>query len=128
LSINVRSVIGGSFGGSRYLNSGTLRYRQGDNFNIDLTYQNNRFQLPGGDFFANILRTQLSYAFTPSIYLQGLVQNNTVNKLWAVNVRFSWLQRANTGLFVVYNHNFQEGDPLNNSLIIKYTRMFDLVK
>jgi hypothetical protein len=127
LSINVRSVIGGSFGGSRYLNSGTLRYRQGDNFNIDLTYQNNRFQLPGGDFFANILRTQLSYAFTPSIYLQGLVQNNTVNKLWAVNVRFSWLQRANTGLFVVYNHNFQEGDPLNNSLIIKYTRMFDLV-
>ncbi len=128
LSINVRSVIGGSFGGSRYLNSGTLRYRQGDNFNIDLTYQNNRFQLPGGDFFANILRTQLSYAFTPSIYLQGLVQNNTVNKLWAVNVRFSWLQRANTGLFLVYNHNFQEGDPLNNSLIIKYTRMFDLVK
>ncbi|NNJ87970.1 MAG: carbohydrate binding family 9 domain-containing protein [Eudoraea sp.] len=128
LSINVRSVMGGSFGGSRYLNSGTLRYRQGDNFNIDLSYQNNRFDLPGGSFTANILRTQLSYAFTPSIYLQGLIQNNTVNDLWAVNVRFSWLQRANTGLFVVYNHNLRDGDPLNNSFIIKYTRMFDLVK
>ncbi len=128
LSINVRSVMGGSFGGSRYLNSGTLSYRQGDNFNIDLSYQNNRFELPGGSFTANILRTQLSYAFTPSIYLQGLIQNNTVNDLWAVNVRFSWLQRANTGLFVVYNHNLRDGDPLNNSLIIKYTRMFDLVK
>jgi hypothetical protein len=128
LSVNVRSVMGGSFGGSRYLNSGTLSYRQGDNFNIDLTYQNNRFELPGGSFTANIFRTQLAYAFTPSIYLQGLVQNNTVNKLWAVNLRFSWLQRANTGLFVVYNHNFQDGDPLNNSLILKYTRIFDLVK
>ncbi len=128
LSINVRSVMGGSFGGSRYLNSGTLSYRQGDNFNIDLSYQNNRFELPGGSFTANILRTQLSYAFTPSIYLQGLIQNNTVADLWAVNLRFSWLQRANTGLFVVYNHNIREGDPLNNSLIIKYTRIFDLVK
>ncbi len=128
LSINVRSVMGGSFGGSRYLNSGTLSYRQGDNFNIDLSYQNNRFDLPGGSFTANILRTQLSYAFTPSIYLQGLIQNNTVADLWAVNVRFSWLQRANTGLFVVYNHNLRDGDPLNNSFIIKYTRMFDLVK
>ncbi|MGB5379326.1 DUF5916 domain-containing protein [Muriicola sp.] len=128
LSINVRSVMGGSFGGSRYLNSGTLSYRQGDNFNIDLSYQNNRFELPGGSFTANILRTQLSYAFTPSIYLQGLIQNNTVADLWAVNLRFSWLQRANTGLFVVYNHNLREGDPLNNSLIIKYTRIFDLVK
>ncbi len=128
LSINIRSVMGGSFGGSRYLNSGTLSYRQGDNFNIDLSYQNNRFELPGGSFTANILRTQLSYAFTPSIYLQGLIQNNTVDDLWAVNVRFSWLQRANTGLFVVYNHNVRDGDPLNNSFIIKYTRMFDLVK
>ncbi|SMP16379.1 hypothetical protein SAMN06265375_102259 [Muriicola jejuensis] len=127
LSINVRSVMGGSFGGSRYLNSGTLTYRQGDNFNIALSYQNNRFDLPGGSFTANILRTQLSYAFTPSIYLQGLIQNNTVDELWAVNLRFSWLQRANTGLFVVYNYNLRQGDPLNNSFIIKYTRMFDLV-
>jgi hypothetical protein len=128
ISISTRSVIGGSFGGSRYLNSGTLRFRQGDNFNLDFTYQNNQFDLPGGSFSANIFRSQLSYAFTPSIYLQGLVQNNTVDKLWAVNFRFSWLQRANTGLFIVYNHNFQDGSPLNKSLIIKYTRMFDLVK
>jgi hypothetical protein len=128
ISINVRSVMGGSFGGSRYLNSGTIRFRQGDNLNLDLTYQNNQIDLPGGDFSANIFRSQLSYAFTPSIYLQGLVQNNTVNKLWAVNFRFSWLQRANTGLFIVYNHNFIDGSPINNSFIIKYTRMFDLVR
>jgi len=128
VSINVRSVMGGSFGGSRYLNSGTISFRQGDNLNLDLTYQNNQFDLPGGDFSANIFRSQLSYAFTPSIYLQGLVQNNTVNKLWAVNFRFSWLKRANTGLFIVYNHNFIDGSPFNNSFIIKYTRMLDLVK
>lgn len=128
ISVNIRSVMGGSFGGSRYLNSATLRFRRGDKFNADFTYQYNRFNLPVGNFTANIFRSQISYAFKPNLFVQGLIQNNTVSKLWAANVRFSWLQKANTGLFIVYNHNLQDGSPLNNSIILKYTRMFDLVK
>ena len=128
ISMSVSSVIGGSFGGTRYLNSGTLWLRSGDKLNAEFTYLYNRFNLPGGNFTANIFRTQLSYAFTPNMYLQSMVQNNTVNKLWAVNLRFGWLQRANTGLFVVYNHNLQDGSPINNSFIVKYTRMFDLMR
>ena len=128
ISFNLRSVIGGSFGGTRYLNSATLALRQGDKLNVAFTYMYNKVNLPVGDFNANVFISQLSYSFKPNIYIQALVQNNTVNKLWAANLRFGWLQRANTGLFVVYNHNIQDGSPLNNSFIIKYTRMFDLVK
>lgn len=127
-SVNLRSVIGGSFGGTRYVESITGRYRAGDKFNLSATFLYNNFQLPNGDFTANILRTQLSYAFKPNIYIQGLIQHNTTDKLWAANMRFGWLQQANTGLFVVWNYNLQDGDPLNNSFIIKYTRIFDLVK
>jgi hypothetical protein len=127
-SVNLRSVIGGSFGGTRYIETITGRYRAGDRFNVDATFQYNNFQLPNGDFTANILSTRLSYAFKPNIYLQGLIQHNTSDKFWAANVRFGWLQQANTGLFVVWNYNLQDGDPLNNSFIIKYTRIFDLVK
>lgn len=128
VSISTRTVIGGSFGGHRYLNSATLRLRSGDKFNAAFIYQYNKVNLPVGDFSANVFISQLSYSFKPNIYLQSLVQNNTVNNLWAFNLRFGWLQRANTGLFVVYNHNLQDGGPLNNSFIIKYTRIFDLVK
>ncbi|WP_149275241.1 carbohydrate binding family 9 domain-containing protein [Pareuzebyella sediminis] len=127
-SVNIRSVIGGSFGGTRYQESVTASLRLGDKFNSDFTFLYNNFQLPFGDFTANIFRSQLSYAFRPNIYIQGLIQNNTTNKLWAANLRFGWLQRANTGLFVVWNYNLQDGDPLNNSVIVKYTRMFDLVR
>lgn len=127
-SLNLRSVIGGSFGGTRYIESITGRYRLGDKFNIAATLLYNNFQLPNGNFTANILRTQLSYAFKPNIYLQGLIQHNTTDQLWAANVRFGWLQQANTGLFVVWNYNLQDGNPLNNSFIVKYTRIFDLVK
>ncbi len=127
-SVNIRSVIGGSFGGTRFQESVTGSVRLGDKFNTDVILQYNNFQLPVGNFTANIISTRLSYAFQPNIYIQGLIQNNTTDKLWAANVRFGWLQQANTGLFVVWNYNMQDGDPLNNSFIIKYTRMFDLVK
>ena len=128
LSISTRHVLGGSFGGSRYLNTVTLRYRQGDKLNTELGYQYNKFDLPVGNFSANIFRGAMAYSFTPNMYLQGLIQNNTVADLWTLNVRFGWLQRANSGLFVVFNANWQEGDPFNNSLIIKYSRMLDLVR
>jgi hypothetical protein len=128
ISVNTRTVIGGSFGGSRYISSGTLSLRGGDKLNADFTLEYNNFQLPVGEFTANVFRSRLSYSFTPSIYLQSLVQHNSADDLWAVNLRFGWLQRANTGLFVVYNHNLREGDPLNQSFIVKYTRIFDLVK
>jgi len=127
-SVNTRSVIGGSFGGTRYQESITATIRLGDKFNSDFTFLYNNFQLPGGDFTANIFRSQLSYAFKPNIYLQGLIQHNTTDQLWAANLRFGWLQRANTGLFIVWNYNLQDGSAINNSFIIKYTRMFDLVK
>lgn len=128
VSINVRSVIGGSFGGYRYVESGTLAFRLGDKFNSEFTYLYNQYNLPYGDFKANIFRNRTSYSFTPNIYIQSLIQNNNVRDLWSVNLRLGWLQRANTGLFVVYNHNIQSGETLNNSFIVKYTRMFDLVK
>jgi len=83
LSLNLRSVVGGSFGGIRFQESITGRYRAGDKFNAAVTFLYNNYQLPNGDFTANILRTQLSYAFKPNIYLQGLIQHNTSDKLWA---------------------------------------------
>jgi len=128
VSINLRSVYGGSFGGNRFLNSGTLSLRFGDKFNSEFTYINNDFKLPEGDFSANIFRSRLSYSFTPNLFIQSLVQNNTTNKIWAVNLRLGWLQRANTGLFVVYNHNIKVSETLNNRFVVKYTRMFDLMK
>lgn len=128
VSVNLRTVSGGAFGGTRSINSGTLRIRLGDQFNSEFTYLYNAFWLPVGDFTANIFRSQIAYSFNPNLYIQGLIQNNAVNNLWAVNIRMGWLQRANTGLFVVYNHSLQDGDPLAKSFIVKYTRMFDLVK
>jgi hypothetical protein len=53
-----------------------------------------------------------------------------VDDYFSSNVRFSWLRKANTGLYVVYNdirgYDRFTGEQPNRSLIIKYSHMFDL--
>jgi hypothetical protein len=66
--------------------------------------------------------------------VQSLVQYNDRADLWSMNVRFGWLQAANTGLFVVFNdtRGLYDLDPrplrTDRSLTVKYSRMFDLLR
>jgi hypothetical protein len=126
--ISTQHIFGGSFGGTRYINSATLGIRIGDRFNSEYSLQQNNFDLPGGKFSATIFGTRLSYSFTPRIFTQGLIQYNSVSDIWSANIRFGWLQQANTGLFVVFNQVNGDGTTNNRSFTIKYSRMFDLLR
>lgn len=128
VSINIRSVMGGFFGGSRKANTVALMLRLGEKFNSEFALSNNDIRLPGGKFTTNIFRSRVAYSFTPRIYLQSLIQYNSVADLWSANVRFGWLQQANTGLFLVWNENYNELGISNRSITLKYSRMFDVLK
>lgn len=63
-------------------------------------------------------------------HVKALVQYNNRCGTWSSNVRFSWLQAANTGLFVVYNDTRGETRfefPTDRAVIVKFSRMFDLL-
>jgi hypothetical protein len=129
VSINIRSVIGGFFGGTRVNNTGTLVLRYGDKFNSQFSLSRNDIKLPNGDFTTNIFRSRISYSFTPFIFVQSLIQYNSVVDQWTANVRFGWLSKANTGLYIVFNEARDDFIGVRNrNLILKYTRLFDLVK
>lgn len=128
LYVSTRSVLGGSFGGTRYLNTGTLGVRIGDRFNSEYSIALNDVRLPEGDFLATILGARMSYSFTPRLNLQSFVQFNSEADLWSLNLRFSLLEQANTGLFVVYNDIYTGGNVNNRSLTLKYTHVFDLLR
>lgn len=125
--VNTRSILGGSFGGTRYINSATLGMRVGDKFNSEVSMAVNDVNLPGGDFVASLLGARVSYSFRPRINLQSFIQYNSSADLWSANIRFSLLEQANTGLFVVYNEVYQYGAISNRSFTIKYTHMFDVL-
>jgi hypothetical protein len=86
--------------------------------------------VPNGDFTLTLTRLRLSYSFTPKILVQMLLQHNNRSDVPATNLRFSWLRSANAGLYLVYNEvddrNFG-ALPAGRELIIKYSRIFDVL-
>ena len=132
VSLDLRTVIGGFFGGDRVSLTPTLRMRLGDTLTSEVAYQRNDVSGPWGSFITNLVRTRLSYSFTTRAFVQGLVQYNDRADLWSANVRFGWLQAAGTGLFVVYTDTrglydlFPRPERTDRSLVVKYSRMFDV--
>jgi hypothetical protein len=133
LSVSLTTVIGGFFGGDRVNLEPTVRYRIGETFSSELTWSHNDIDLPvpGGDFEVNVGRLRLSYSFTPNILLQALVQYDDRSDLLATNLRFSWLQNANAGLYLVYNEIDDETviGPIEKrrEFVLKYSRIIDLL-
>ena len=128
LSFHVRSLLGGRFGGTRINAEPLLRYRIGEKFTSELSWNYNRFKLPDARFRVNVGRLRATYSFTPSISIQALLQYDDRNDALAANLRFAWLQSANTGFFLVYNE-FDErglGRP-RREMILKYSRILDLL-
>jgi hypothetical protein len=134
VSLEVRSTMGGFFGGTRISLSPTLRARLGETLTTELAYQRNGVSLPWGDFDTNLVRARVSYAFTTRAFVQGLAQYNDRADLWSINVRAGWLQAANTGLFVVYTDTrglydrFDRPERTDRSFTVKFSRMFDVMQ
>lgn len=148
ISISTRAVLGGFFGGNRENIQGTLRIRANEAMTAEVTVSHNNVRLGEmsttnvieGDaavshnrrFTANLIRARLSYSFTPRLYVQSLVQYNDVAEIWSFNVRFGWLQTANTGLFVVFNDISDIDNPLTEtvarSFTLKYSRLFNVLQ
>ena len=132
LSLDMTTRVGGLFGGDRVRLTPTVRFRVGETFSSELSVDYNDVSLPvpGGDFTVTLSRLRLSYSFTPKILLQALVQYNDAEDVLASNLRFSWLQSANAGFFIVYNEVDERGFgalPNGRELIVKYSRIFDLL-
>ena len=135
VSFNLQTNFGGFFSGHRRSINPTLRFRGGQSLTAEIAYSRNDVFLPQGAFVTNLVRTRLSYSFTPRIFAQSLIQYNDRADVWAVNLRVGWLQAANTGLFIVYNdtrglYDFEPRRPerTDRSLIIKFSRMFDVLQ
>lgn len=125
--ISTRSIIGGFFDGTRMANSGTLGIRVGEKFNTEFSLIHNDIKLENGSFTTDIFRGRLTYSFTPRIYLQSLIQYNSVADIWSTNIRFSLLEQANSGLFIVYNEIRDHNELSNRSFTVKYSHVIDIL-
>ena len=131
ISLNNRSFIGGYFGGFRVSNNFTLNIRPGDKFNSSIFINSNNFRLDNGNLDAVISGLDLSFSFTPKMFIQSLIQYNNITNLFSLNARFGLIREANSGLYVVFNI-LKDDDIIDSTnyqqITIKYTHTFDLIR
>jgi len=132
VSLRVMAFIGGFFGGHRVSTSSQLRMRWGETLTSELNWDRNDIHLPEGSFVINLASARISYAFTPKIALQALIQYNDRDNIFSTNVRFSWLQTASSGLYLVYNDTqdiFDRSLSLRSrNVVLKYSYLFDVIR
>ncbi len=130
ISFSLSATKGGFYSGDRVAFSPSMRMRVGEHFTAQVGWSQNDVDLPEGDFTTRVGRLRLSWSFTPQIALEALFQYNNVDDFFSTNLRFSWLRKANTGLFVVFNdingYDRFSGEQPDRNVIVKYTHMFDL--
>ena len=133
LSFETRWRHGGFFGGDRDQVITELNLRASERFTAELNWTHNGIELPveNGDFEVNVAQLRLSYSFSPKVLLQALVQYDDRSDLIGTNLRFSWLQSANAGLYLVYNELDDDTvrGPVKKrrELTLKYSRIIDVL-
>jgi hypothetical protein len=129
--------------------TGTLRYRIGNYYDGDFSgfevaseyritpqatasvgWTRQDINLPYGAFVNNLIPIKANYSFTTLTNISALLQYNGQTGLFSSNVRFAWLNRSGTGLFVVYNDrrdmlSSTALETLGRSFVVKYTRLVD---
>ncbi len=122
---------GGFLSGQRQSWDTTVNARYGSKLITSLSWFYNDVDLAEGSFVTNLIQARAGYNFSPLVDLQAFLQYNDDADTWSSNVRFSWLNTAGTGLFIVYNDTEGLGNmllgPQNRSLIVKYTHQFDIL-
>src|SRR5688572_1373888 len=130
VSAQLRWDVGTFLTGTQNSPSLNILVRDGGRFTVDTNWTYRSISLPEGAFHTNLGNMRVTWNFTPSVFIQSLVQYNDRTERWSTNLRFHLLETAGTGLFVVYNNTESlEGlGPINRAFIVKYVRQFDLLR
>ena len=128
----LRTNTGGFFNGDLevlHARHGALPDRRDLLHGAELELQPHRSADGERPFTINAAQLRISYSFTPKRLLQALIQYDDRSDRIGMNIRFSVLQRANAGLFVVYNEVDENGlRKPSREFVIKYSRIFDVLR
>ena len=91
----------------------------------------NWIELPYGAFTTELYRMRVTHAFTPRMFLSGLIQDNSSSDTIGTNLRLRWEYTPGSELFIVYTEDqgTQTGRRefarlVNRALAIKVNRLF----
>jgi hypothetical protein len=115
------------YGGSRLNLSAATGARVSSRFSTELQYNRNDVKMPWGDFLVNLSTLRVDYTFSPRTTIRSLTQYNTSTHEISNNVRFNFIYRPGSDIYVVYSDLSQTGLPADvfgrkdRQLVVKAT-------
>jgi len=92
----------------------------------EVGWSRNDIDLAEGSFITDLLSTRFLYAFSTRMFLNGLVQYNSIFDEWNSNIRFRFIYRPLSDIYLVYNERRGgDGGLRDRALIAKFTYLFD---
>ncbi len=128
-TLNLGYTTGGFWTGTRSTLSVKTNYRMTTRFGLSFNYDINWVDLPQGAFTTHLAASRVQVAFRNDLAVQGLFQYNRDTQQLSTNVRFNWILKPGSELYVVYNEldRWWAGfTPRNRSLVVKMNYLFAL--
>ena len=99
------------YGGTRKTVSGAVGVRASSHLSSELQFSRNDVNLPYGEFLANLAILRVDYAMSPRATVRSLTQYNSLTHEVTNSVRFNFIYRPGSDLYIVYNDLQQTGLP-----------------
>jgi hypothetical protein len=111
-----------------------LRFNRGrlsllDQFSVEPSVSYNVVKLPAGDFTTTVIGLRADYAFTPLMFVGGLIQYDSDSDSFGSNLRFRWEYAPGSEFFAVYTDQrttIGSGYPEleSRALVLKINKLF----
>ena len=116
---------GGFWDGDRDSYYTGINFQPSYRFGAQFNWSRYDVDLSNGSFTTDLVGTRLNYSFSNRMFLNALIQYNSDEQEVSSNLRFHFIYKPLSDLYVVYNdRRSRQGDPLERALIVKLTYMF----
>jgi hypothetical protein len=125
VSVEARASTGGFYDGDRDSLRFGLALHPSYKLSSEVSLSRNQIDLVSGAFDTNLISTKVGYSFSNRVFLNALIQYNSVDNDVISNIRFHFLHHPLSDFYLVYNERrASSGDVLDRALIAKLTYLF----
>ena len=89
-------------------------------------WDHNNIDLVGGSFKTDLAAARIEYSISNNKWLNALIQYNGEDREVSSNIRFNWMFKPLSDLYVVYNERRSSDAVLDRALILKLTYVLPL--
>jgi hypothetical protein len=97
------------YGGTRRQTTAAAGARATSRLSAELQYNRNDVEMPWGSFLINLTTLRVDYTFSPRMTIRSLTQYNSATHEISNNIRYNFIHRPGSDLYVVYNELRQTG-------------------